>query len=85
MVTELFRRRSEPSRSLRKFNGPGHDVEATLALLKATVEKERELNSQGASYLDCFRGSNLRRTTIVCMVYLAQQFVDANFVAGSLP
>lgn len=78
-------KREEAGRSLRKFNGPSHDVEATLALLEATVEKERELNSQGASYLDCFRGSNLRRTTIVCMVYLAQQFVGANFVAGYLP
>lgn len=78
-------KREAAGRSFRKFNGPNHDVEATLAILEATVDKERELNSQGASYLDCFKGSNLRRTTIVCMVYLAQQFVGANFVAGYLP
>lgn len=34
-------KREAAGKSLRKFNGPSHDVEATLALLEATVEKER--------------------------------------------
>ena len=45
-------KREAAGKSLRKFNGPSHDVEATLALLEATVEKERQLNSEGASYFE---------------------------------
>ncbi|KAK6209919.1 maltose permease [Colletotrichum tabaci] len=77
-------RREDAGRSLRKFNGPKHNVEESLAIMEATLEKERQLSEGGASYLECFKGTNLRRTTIVCMVYLTQQFVGANFVAGYL-
>ncbi|TDZ34380.1 Major facilitator-type transporter ecdC [Colletotrichum spinosum] len=78
-------KRDEAKKSLRRFNGPSHNVEEMLAIMETTLEKERELNQSGASYVECFKGANLRRTTIVCMVYLTQQFVGANFVAGYLP
>lgn len=71
--------------ALRKFNGPQYDAAQAVAVLEATVQKERELASEGASYIECFKGVNLRRTLIVCLVYIAQQFVGANFVAGYLP
>ncbi|KAL0932293.1 maltose permease [Colletotrichum truncatum] len=78
-------RREDAAKSLRKFNGPKHNVEETLAIMETTLEKERELNEKGASYLECFKGTNLRRTTIVVVVYLAQQFIGSNFVASYLP
>lgn len=77
-------RREEAGKSLRKFNGPRHNVEESLAIMEATLEKEKALSQGGASYLDCFRGTNLRRTTIVCMVYLTQQFAGAQLVVGYL-
>ncbi|KAH8765046.1 maltose permease [Diaporthe sp. PMI_573] len=49
-------KREAAGESLRKFNGPSHDVKATLALLEATVEKERQLNSEGASYFFTLAG-----------------------------
>ncbi|KAI8308609.1 General alpha-glucoside permease [Colletotrichum sp. SAR11_59] len=73
-------RREEATKALRKFNGPKHNVEETLAIMETTLEKERELNNRGASYLECFKGPNLRRTTIVVVVYLAQQLAGSNFV-----
>jgi MFS transporter, SP family, general alpha glucoside:H+ symporter len=36
-----------------------------------TNEMEKQI-SDGTSYLDCFRGDDLRRTEIVCMTWIAQ-------------
>ncbi|KAK1727034.1 maltose permease [Colletotrichum acutatum] len=77
-------KREEAGKSLRKFNGPRHNVEESLAIMEATLGKEKALSQGGASYLDCFRGTNLRRTTIVCVVYLTQQFAGAQLVVGYL-
>lgn len=40
------------------------DIEATVALIDHTTRLERA-ETAGASYLECFRGTNLRRTEIV--------------------
>lgn len=78
-------RREDAAKSLRKFHGPEADVEVTLAAMEVTLAKEKEINEQGSSYMECFHGVNRRRTVIVAMVYLAQQFNGSNFVAGYLP
>lgn len=46
-------------------------AERQLALLEHTNAVERA-TVEGASYLDCFRGSNLRRTEIACAVWAIQ-------------
>jgi hypothetical protein len=71
--------------ALYKFNGPDYDAAQAVAVLEAAVQKERAIQSESASHLECFKGVNLRRTLIVCLVYIAQQFVGANFVQGYLP
>uniref|UniRef100_A0A8H7KD77 Major facilitator superfamily (MFS) profile domain-containing protein n=1 Tax=Bionectria ochroleuca TaxID=29856 RepID=A0A8H7KD77_BIOOC len=43
----------------------------TLALMKHTNEMEK-INAENSSYADCFRGTNLRRTGIVCMAWIIQ-------------
>ncbi|OLN83294.1 General alpha-glucoside permease 3 [Colletotrichum chlorophyti] len=67
-------KKEDAAKSLRKFNGPTYNVEETLAIMEATLEKEMQLNQKGSSYLECFKGVNLRRTAIVVVVYLAQQY-----------
>ncbi|KAI0536037.1 general alpha-glucoside permease [Xylaria digitata] len=47
------------------------EADATLALMVYTDEMEKQVLS-GTTYRDCFKGVNLRRTEIICMVYLAQ-------------
>lgn len=48
--------------------------ESTLALIEHTnlIESEDLANQRSASYLDCFRGIDLRRTEIACMAFAAQ-------------
>ncbi|KAI0393549.1 general alpha-glucoside permease [Xylariaceae sp. FL0594] len=47
------------------------EADATLALMVYTDEMEKQV-SVGTRYQDCFRGTDLRRTEIVCMTWLAQ-------------
>lgn len=47
------------------------DVEAYLALVVHTTKLERA-ETQGATYLDCFKGTNLRRTEINCVVWAGE-------------
>ncbi|KAJ9202745.1 hypothetical protein DTO166G4_7313 [Paecilomyces variotii] len=48
-----------------------HIVDSTLAYIRYTTELE-DSETAGASFLDCFRGTNLRRTEINCVVWAAQ-------------
>lgn len=43
----------------------------TLALMNHTNEMEK-IEAENASYKDCFHGTNLRRTGIVCMAWVIQ-------------
>ena len=56
----------------RLHNGESNDNEM-LALIQHTVAVERAL-AVGGTYLDCFKGVNLRRTEVAFMSSLAQNF-----------
>ena len=60
-------------KALRKLAWSQSDVEIEKALLiiQETDRLERELHNK-SSYIDCFRGANLRRTEICSAVYLIQ-------------
>lgn len=52
----------------------GFNAEHTVAMMLHTNQVEKHLN-QGRSqlsYLECFRGTNLRRTEIACMTFMIQ-------------
>lgn len=74
----------EAKKSYLRFNGPNYDADAAVAVALLTIRKEQELTSEGGSWMQCFKGSDGRRTLIICMVYIAQQFVGVNFVSGYL-
>lgn len=48
-----------------------HNIDKMLDLIEETDRLEREIE-KSSTYVDCFRGSNLRRTEICCVVYLIQ-------------
>lgn len=71
-------RRAEAEASLRRLASKNEELTHETAAAKInemmfTIELERH-SEAGARYIDCFRGVNLRRTEIACMVYLTQQF-----------
>ncbi|GIZ49340.1 hypothetical protein CKM354_001237200 [Cercospora kikuchii] len=57
------------------------DASATVAMMEHTTETEIKLES-GTSYLDCFRGINLRRTEICCMTFMCQ-YLDSTVITGN--
>jgi len=51
-------------------------------MMEHTNEIEKEI-SAGTSYFDCFKGIDLRRTEIVCMVWLVQTICGSAFMGQS--
>lgn len=47
------------------------DPKDTVAMMVRTNEHEKAVQ-EGASYWDCFKGSNLRRTEIACFAWASQ-------------
>ncbi|KAF7368455.1 MFS general substrate transporter [Mycena venus] len=60
----------------------GFDVDETVAMMRHTTMIEEKL-TRGATYLDCFRGVDLRRTEIVCMVWAMQNLAGNSFTGYS--
>ncbi|KAA8571410.1 hypothetical protein MFRU_026g00270 [Monilinia fructicola] len=56
------------------------DADETIAMMVHTTAIEEKI-TKGASYLDCFRGIDRRRTEIVCMVW-AMQNLSGNSFSG---
>lgn len=79
-------RREDARRAFLLFNGPGFDADAAVAVAEAALALEEEAREaqRASGWADCFRGTNRRRTTIIVMVYLAQQFIGVNFISGYL-
>ncbi|KAL4880444.1 general substrate transporter [Aspergillus karnatakaensis] len=54
------------------------DADETIAMMVHTTALEQKITS-GSSYLDCFKGVDLRRTEIVCMVWAIQNLSGNSF------
>lgn len=54
----------------------------TVAMMVHTNEIEKEIEA-GTTYLDCFKGVDLRRTEIVCLTWAAQNLCGAGFMGYS--
>jgi SP family general alpha glucoside:H+ symporter-like MFS transporter len=50
----------------------------TVAMMIRTNEFEKQVQS-GTSYLDCLKGSDLRRTEIACMAWASQIILGSSF------
>lgn len=58
---------------LSEFDDGGISVKRSLDMIIYTNQHEKEASS-GTSYLDCFRGTDLRRTEIACISWTTQTF-----------
>ncbi|KAJ5382557.1 hypothetical protein N7517_000468 [Penicillium concentricum] len=67
---------------LTSKGNPDFNAEETVAMMIHTDEIEKQIN-EGTSYLDCFRGINLRRTEISCLIWAAQNLCGAGLMAYS--
>lgn len=58
------------------------DADETISMIVHTTSLERKITT-GGSYLDCFRGIDLRRTEIVCLVWAMQNLSGNSFSSYS--
>jgi SP family general alpha glucoside:H+ symporter-like MFS transporter len=76
-------RLEEAKRSVQRLAGDKstEQINGTLAMIVHTTKLEAELESQqaGTSYLDCFKGTDLRRTEICCMAFAGQILSGSTF------
>lgn len=64
----------EAKAALKRLTSPKDETfnpDQTIAMMVHTNEIEKEI-SAGTSYLDCFKGVDLRRTEVTCMIWLIQ-------------
>lgn len=66
-------RNEEARKALRRLNSAETDqrLDDTISMMRHTNEVEKEIE-QGTSYLECFKGINLRRTEITCVTWVIQ-------------
>ncbi|KAJ2968522.1 hypothetical protein NQ176_g9139 [Zarea fungicola] len=65
-----------------KSSVKGFDIDNTIQMMIHTQEVEKEACMK-SRYIDCFRGVNLRRTEIVCMVWTVQNLCGSAFMSYS--
>ncbi|GKT50119.1 major facilitator-type transporter ecdC [Colletotrichum spaethianum] len=77
-------RPEEAAESYLRFNGPNFDLDAVMTVATVAIAKEQKMKKEqeSARWIDCFTGTNRRRTLIIVMVYLSQQAIGVNFVSG---
>lgn len=61
---------------------PDFNADETIAMYKHTNEMEKAI-SQGTSYWDCFKGTDLRRTEIAAMTWFTQAWCGSSFMGFS--
>ncbi|KAK2041456.1 alpha glucoside transporter, partial [Colletotrichum somersetense] len=74
-------KKEEALKSLGRLGHTGTDGRAKLALIERTLEEVRQ-ETEGVTYLECFKKSNLRRTVISIMPLMTQAFSGISWVAG---
>ncbi|KAF2017007.1 general substrate transporter [Aaosphaeria arxii CBS 175.79] len=52
----------------------GYDIDSEVRSIQATLEAEKEVSSEAVSYLECFKGTDRRRTLLACLPMVMQQF-----------
>jgi SP family general alpha glucoside:H+ symporter-like MFS transporter len=58
------------------------DADETISMIVHTTSLERKITS-GGSYMDCFKGIDLRRTEIVCLCWAMQNLSGNSFSSYS--
>ncbi|KAJ5876013.1 general substrate transporter [Penicillium soppii] len=70
----------EARKVLDRLYSDSHDAEGHLERIKLTLDEAE--TQKNASYAECFRGTNLRRTLIAILVFLSEPMSGLGFVSN---
>jgi SP family general alpha glucoside:H+ symporter-like MFS transporter len=76
----------QAKKSLERLHLKTTDTSLILEDIQATIADEQAIANaqQNASFMDCFRGTNWRRTRIACGMFAVQQFTGIAFYSQAL-
>ncbi|KAH8645442.1 general substrate transporter [Xylariales sp. PMI_506] len=76
----------QAAKSLRRLHNSTFDVTTAISELEISIEREREaaMAQKNTSYIECFRGTNWRRTRIACGMFIIQQFTGIALYSQAL-
>jgi len=69
---------------MARLHGKDNNVDARLAHLQIGIDRERESKSKDASYLDCFKGADLKRTLTVCLLWFGNGLIGTAFLTQNI-
>ena len=74
-------KKAQALKSIKRLgHSKGNKPEDTLAMMERTVEIEAQMGGS-PSLIDLFKGTDLRRTIITCLMYASQNFAG-NLIAN---
>jgi hypothetical protein len=68
---------------MTRLRGADNHIEARLAYLQSSIQHEIEAKST-ATYLDCFKGTDLKRTLTVCLLMFGNGLIGTAFLAQNI-
>ncbi|KAH7139947.1 general substrate transporter [Dactylonectria estremocensis] len=71
-------------KSLAKIYGPETAGERLALLVKTTQEEQANAVIDSGSYLDCFKGTDLKRTLTIIFIYIASNIAGAAFLTQNI-
>ncbi|KAK7202438.1 putative MFS sugar transporter, partial [Myxozyma melibiosi] len=69
---------------LRRLYGNEREVEIRYELLLHTYEKEKALENEQASFSECFKGPDLKRTLTIMLLMFSNGTIGAGFLAQNI-
>ena len=68
---------------MARLYGKDNDIDARIAHLQNGMEQEVHANTK-ASYLDCFEGTDRKRTLTVCLLWFGNGFIGTAFLTQNI-
>ena len=69
--------------SVRKGSADSYQISFELSLIESALQEQLDVAAE-TTYLDCFKGPNLRRTLIAVIIQLMQQIQGNSFMNNYL-
>ncbi|KAF4964735.1 hypothetical protein FSARC_7334 [Fusarium sarcochroum] len=76
-------KRDQAFKHLIKISSADEDLDARIKHIEETVEAERLMSCEKASFLECFKGSNWRRTRIILICMYMPQIAGASLSSNA--
>jgi hypothetical protein len=76
-------KRDEALKHLAKLYSKEEDLDARLRHMEETIQAERLISCEKASFMECFKGSNWRRTRIILICMYMPQIVGSSLSSNA--